>query len=124
MDKNPLIVIVGGSGFVGSALCNQLEKADYRVRVLTRKANRCRHLRVLPQLEVLETSDWSPDGLSKAFAGAYAAINLVGILNETRRCTFRAAHVDLTRDILKACELSGVKRFLHMNQNKFAVILA
>lgn len=49
------------------------------------------------------------------FAGHDAVINLVGILNETRRQTFARVHAELPAKIVRAAIAARVPRLLHMS---------
>ena len=48
------VLVLGGSGFVGSHVCEKLVRAGYRVSVITRKAVHARCVMHLPGLTVLE----------------------------------------------------------------------
>ena len=48
------ICILGGSGFVGSAIVAKLDAAGYRVKVLTRRRESAKHLFLLPNVQVVE----------------------------------------------------------------------
>jgi NADH dehydrogenase len=111
------LVILGGTGFVGRALLPQLCRDGHQVVLLSR--NLASHYdRLLPPGVILKEMDvYDPDALRAAFAGADAVINLVGILNEhgDNGRGFKRAHVDLTKLVVVACELAGVKRLLQMS---------
>lgn len=109
------VCIIGGSGFVGLHLANRLAAQGYRLRVLTRRSDRGRELRVLPHLQLIETDLQDERQLTRHFSGCHAVINLAGIANETRSEPFRAVHVDLPRRALAACRRAGVPRYLHMS---------
>ncbi|MBS4098047.1 MAG: complex I NDUFA9 subunit family protein [Sulfuricella sp.] len=109
------VCILGGSGFVGSHLVNQLYKEGYALRVLTRNAHKCRDLGVMPEVEVHEANIHDPAHLAHEFAGMDAVVNLVGILHERNRGDFERAHVELPRKVVAACRAAGVKRLLHMS---------
>ena len=53
--------------------------------------------------------------LARLVRGAAAVVNLVGILNETRRGDFERVHVELPRKLVAACRAAGVSRLLHMS---------
>lgn len=112
------VTLLGGSGFVGSQLaCRLAEKFD-EVQVLSRRAQRVRHLRVIPAIVVREIDVHDADALGLAVAGSDTVINLVGILNEgsnKARDSFAGAHATLTEKVLAACEAGGVRRYLHMS---------
>jgi len=111
------IIVLGGSGFVGRLLIKRLAAEGHRLTVLSR--NLAPHAdRLLPPGVVLREMDvYDPDALRQAFAGADAVVNLVGILNEPgdNGRGFKRAHVDLTKLVIAACQLSGVRRLLQMS---------
>ena len=111
------ITLLGGSGFVGRALCERLVRAGYALRILTRTRLTARELWLLPDTTVIAGDVYDASFLRSAFAGASAVINLVGILNERGDDGrgFERAHVELTRLVLAACAASGVTRYLHMS---------
>ncbi len=107
--------IVGGSGFVGSAVADHLCARGLRVRVLTRSRPRAMRLAVLPTVEIMVCNPHEPTELARAFDGMDAVVNLVGILHEGGPRTFRANHVELPRTVAQACTRAGVQQLLHMS---------
>ena len=109
------VCVLGGSGFVGSALAYRLDAAGYSVKVLTRRREASKHLILLPRVDVVECDIMDDVALAQEIAGYDAVINLVGILHESRRATFDAVHVQLPRRLVQICRNSGVRRLLHMS---------
>lgn len=111
------ICILGGTGFVGRHLAARLANDGHRLKVLTRHRERHRDLLVLPRLILVEADVHDPKVLAAELEGCEAAVNLVGILNETGRegHGFYHAHVELPRKLVQACRQAGVKRLLHMS---------
>ncbi|TNF36117.1 MAG: complex I NDUFA9 subunit family protein [Gammaproteobacteria bacterium] len=111
------ITVLGGSGFVGTHIISQLCPLNKRIRVLTRRRDKCRHLLVLPNVTVIETDIHDQHELDKALRNTDAVINLVGILNEKGSAGegFRWVHFELTRKILNACHTNKVRRIVHMS---------
>lgn len=109
------ILVLGGSGFVGRHIVARLVAAGRNVVVPTRYRERAKHLILLPTADVLEADIHDPLALEQLAAGADAAINLVGILNETRRGDFERTHVELPRKVIAACRATRVPRLLHMS---------
>ncbi len=109
------VCVLGGTGFVGTHLIGMLSNRGYRVRVPTRKIERHRELKVLPNAEVFECNVNDPKQLADAIAGTDAVINLIGILNESRHATFREIHTELPRRIAETCQQHSVARLLHMS---------
>lgn len=117
MTDRGTISILGGSGFVGSELCALLCSQGYSIKLFTRNAVNCRHLRVLPSLSIVQINDYTGDSIAPHLEGSVALINLVGILNEkgSDGSGFHRAHVEVTRAALVACEKSVVRRFIQMS---------
>ena len=109
------ILVLGGSGFVGRHIVARLVAAGWNVVVPTRYRERAKHLILLPTVDVVEADIHDPLALEQLAAGADAAINLVGILNERRRGDFERAHVELPRKLVAACRKVRVPRLLHMS---------
>ncbi len=113
--KRHTICVLGGTGFVGRHLVNQLTAAGHRVRVPTRHRERHRELLVLPTVQVVGANIHEAAGLAEALAGCDVAINLVAVLNELRRDQFRKVHVELPRKLGAAMQQQGITRLLHMS---------
>jgi len=112
------IAIIGGTGFVGRHLAQELAQLrNTRVRVFTRNRERNKELIVIPGVSVEEVNVHDEFALAEALGGVDAVVNLVGILNERGHSGrgFRHAHVDLTRRLLTACRENGIRRLLHMS---------
>src|SRR5271169_2515746 len=109
------ILVLGGSGFVGRHLVNRLVDAGWVVVVPTRQRERAKHLILLPTVDVLEADVHDPAALAQLVAGAAAAVNLVGILNESHRGNFERAHPELAGKLIAACRAARVPRLLHMS---------
>jgi len=115
--KPQRIVILGGTGFVGSHLVPRLHADGHTIKILSRNREKHRDLAVLPRASVVTADIYNPDVLRSHLAGADTAINLVGILNERRSdgSGFRKAHVELTETLIAACRAAGVPRLLQMS---------
>lgn len=110
------ICVIGGSGFVGRHLCQQLAARGYRVRVPTRERERAKALTMLPTVELMVADVHDPAALAAAVAGCDAVINLVGVLHDAGGARgFQAAHVGLANNVVAACRTGGVRRLLQMS---------
>jgi uncharacterized protein YbjT (DUF2867 family) len=112
------LVILGGTGFVGSHLVPRLAADGHRIVLLSRNREQHRELGVLPKVTVRSADVYNDDVLRREFDGADAVINLIGILNTQGSHTFQRAHVDLTRRVIAACHASGVNRLHQMSSLK------
>jgi len=118
------VCILGGTGFVGSALVSEMAARGMQVRVLARRRENAKQLILLPTVEVLEVDVHDERALVRAFDGCNAVINLVGILHESvkgrvdspenRRGDFHQCHIELPRKVVGACAQAGINRLLHM----------
>lgn len=109
------ICVLGGSGFVGSAIVRQLSLAGYGVKVLTRRREASKHLILLSNVDVIECDVMDDAALVKALKGADAVINLIGILHNSKKASFKAIHAELPARIVKICTKLGIKRLVHMS---------
>lgn len=111
------IAVLGGTGFVGRALLARLAAEGHALTVLSRNPHA--HLdRLLPPGTQVACGDvYDPEFLKARFQGQDAVVNLVGILNERgdNGRGFQRAHVGLTKLVVAACQLAGVRRLLQMS---------
>lgn len=111
------IVVLGGTGFVGSHMIPRLHADGHQITVLSRNRELNRELGVLPRVRVENADVYDLPALTRKFSGAGAVINLVGILNErgSDGSGFQKAHVELTETVVAACKAAGVQRLLQMS---------
>ena len=112
------ILLIGGSGFIGTHIASRLADAGCRVIVPTRRQARARHLLVLPTVQVVEADVYDAAQLDRLLSECDAVINLVGVLHsrpgQPWGPAFERAHVELPRRLVQACRRKGVTRLLHM----------
>lgn len=110
------VCILGGSGFVGHQLISTLASKGIQCRILTRRPERHKDLRVLPGVQLFKANIFNQKDLEVHFSECDAVINLVGILNEGSNPEgFQCAHVGLVNTVMDACRETGVSRLLHMS---------
>lgn len=112
------ILVIGGTGFIGSHIVAALCASGRRVIVPTRRSARARHLWVLPTVQIVEADVFDSQALDRLLAQADAVINLVGVLHSPPGRpwgpAFERAHVELPRRLAAASERQSVRRCLHM----------
>ncbi len=117
--RYPTVLVIGGSGFIGSHIVARLAAASHHVIVPTRRLQRARHLQVLPTVQTVEADIHDDAALDRLVAQADAVINLVGVLHSRPGHPwgpqFERAHVALPARIAQSCIRHGVKRCLHMS---------
>jgi len=113
------ILMIGGSGFVGSQLAARLVATGHNVLVPTRRRERAKHLLVLPGATVVDADVHDEATLVRLMRGCDAVINLVGILKGGAGYPygpgFAHAHVELPHKIARAMQRCGAPRLLHMS---------
>lgn len=109
------VLLLGGSGFVGQHLAFELAKRGHSVTLPCRRPHRMQALKVSPSIKVVEANILDQSQLKDLCQDQDAVINLVGILNETRKTSFRRMHVDFVKTVIETCQAKGVKRLLHMS---------
>ncbi len=118
MSSKPLVVVFGGSGFLGRHTVRALAKAGYRVRVATRWPNLGQHLPpmgVVGQIQLLKCNVLDADQVAAAVQRADAVVNLVGILNQTGAQGFEDIHVEAAETIAKAARAAGAQTLVHVS---------
>ncbi|HEX8324650.1 MAG TPA: NAD(P)H-binding protein [Tepidisphaeraceae bacterium] len=103
--------MTGASGFVGSAVVDELLSRGHRVHTLTR-----RRLSEKPNVVPFAGGLSDTSVLDAGLAGCDTVVHLVGIIRETDgQTTFEAVHRDGTIRLLDRAKAAGVRRFIYMS---------
>ena len=105
-----MILVTGGTGFVGSNLVRRLRKADIAVRSIARSPGKAQALKDIG-VDVVEGDVTNKILLEKAAEGCERVVHLVGIIQQTPEATFRSVHVEGTRNVLEAARKAGARHF-------------
>jgi NADH dehydrogenase len=108
-----LILVTGGSGFVGGHVVHELRGRDVHVRCLARDPRQASKLGAWG-CELVAGDMTEPAALRRAVDGVEAVVHLVAI-RQGRDRDFQRIMVDGTRDLLAAAKDAGVGRFVHMS---------
>ena len=104
-----MIVVTGGTGFVGREICRQLAARGTPVRAVARQAP----ARPLPDGVSFFPADVTRAiSLREAMDGAKAVIHCVGIIREKGDATFDRIHRHATAETVAAAHRANVPRFL------------
>jgi uncharacterized protein YbjT (DUF2867 family) len=105
-----LVVVFGGSGFVGRHVVRALARRGYRIRVACRRPDLAGHLQPLGNVGQIQPVQanirvrWSVD---RAVQGADHVVNLVAILHESGRQKFTPVHEFGARAVAEAAHAVG-----------------
>ena len=108
-----MILVTGGTGFVGGHVVHELRGRDLPVRCLVRDPRKATKLTGLG-CELAEGDVTDEQSLRRAVAGVDTIVQLVAIRQGPRE-QFQRIMVDGTRDLLSAARDAGVGRFVHMS---------
>ena len=110
------ILVLGGTGFVGRAVCARLasRSASATITVPTRRQQHANTVRSLPTVAVVQANVHDDAQLAALVAGSTAVINLIAILHGNA-AAFQRVHVELPRRLAQACAATGVRRVVHVS---------
>jgi len=94
-----MIVITGANGNLGQRLLRELSGCGTPLRALVRSPGaegQIRALALRPAPEIVQVDYLDVAAMIEALAGATAVVHLVGIIKESRRSSYRAAHEGAT----------------------------
>jgi uncharacterized protein YbjT (DUF2867 family) len=109
-----MILVTGGTGFVGREVVRELLALGAHVRLLVRHPERAGFAHN-PRLELIQGDALKPETLPTAMKGAQAVIHLIGIIAETAHVTYEQGHTEATRNVLTAAKKAGVTRWVQMS---------
>jgi dihydroflavonol-4-reductase len=106
-----IVLVTGGSGFIGQHLVSELVRRGRQVRVLDVRAP----TRTLPAVEYIEGSVLDAPLVEDAAAGVDEVYHLAGLpgMWKLDRMEFHAVNFIGTRNVLTAARKRGAARFLH-----------
>jgi NADH dehydrogenase len=108
-----MILVTGGTGFVGGHVVHELRGRNLPVRCLVRDAAKATKLSGWG-CELAEGDVTDSDSVARAVAGAETVVHLVAI-RQGKPERFQRIMVEGTRHLLAAAHDAGVRRFVHMS---------
>ena len=113
-----LVVVFGGSGFVGRHIVRRLAKDGFKLRVVMRRPNEALFLKTAGrtgQIELLQGNIRDETSSGAALQGASAVINAVGILYETGPQKFDAVQSAGAARLATLAAEQGIDRFIQIS---------
>ena len=113
-----MILVTGGSGYVGSNIVKKLVGDGKPVRVLVRDRLYAEQEERLQGLEV----DWAegdvtrPDTLPPALEGVTSIVHTIAIAIEKGRGTYESVNAQGTLNLIKAAEAAQISRLINISQ--------
>lgn len=108
-----VVTVIGGSGFIGSHVADQLSEAGYGVRIYDRVASPWAR----PDQEMIVGDLLDVEKLQTAVAGAQAVYNFAALadLNQALDQPLKTVEINVLGNVqvLEACRRNNVKRFVY-----------
>lgn len=117
-SSGKIVTVFGGSGFVGRHLVRALARRGYRIRAAVRRPDLAGHLQPLGsvgQIHAVQANLRYPASVAQAVEGAYAVVNLVGILAPSGRQTFDAVQAEGAEAVARATREAGIRTLVQMS---------
>jgi uncharacterized protein YbjT (DUF2867 family) len=112
----PRVLVLGANGFIGAHVAAALSKAGWTVRAGARDVDTAARRAPAHEwiradfFQLTRAADWAP-----LLRDVDAVVNCVGVLQDSGRDSTQIAHVAGPRALIKACELEGVRRVIHLS---------
>src|SRR5947208_11802692 len=110
-ENRPLILLTGGTGYVGGRLIPLLEKQAVRLRCLARSPEKMRS-RVQPGTEIVQGDVLDPASLDTALHGAQTAYYLVHLMSGSK--DFEKEDRQAATNFAQAAKDAGVRRIIYL----------
>jgi uncharacterized protein YbjT (DUF2867 family) len=113
------VLIFGGSGQIGRHLIRRLTKKNHLVTVVTRNLHK-KGVILKTQgnpgyIEVIEANVFDENQLNKLFEDKDICINLVGILFENKKNSFKNIHINFPTLLSEKSRNYKLKQFIHVS---------
>lgn len=118
MIENKIITVLGGSGFIGRYIVQNLAKQNALIKIGCRNIAQAMHLLPLGtvgQIKLFTTNVRDEESLRALIKGSDYVINLVGIFCETGKQKFDSIHHQAATKIAQICKEEKVQTLIHFS---------
>lgn len=115
-QTSKVALVTGVSGFIGSSLCEYLQRAGYKLKIMLRQNS----MALLPGngiIEIVKADLPSTDGLADACNGVDTVFHLAGIAHVGNVASeeYSRINVEGTRVLAEAAKQAGVRKFVFVS---------
>ena len=115
VKRIPMVLVTGGTGFLGRAVIRQLTGSDHRVRTLMRPSKESPELPAGIPVEAAISSLLDKRGVRAAMVGVDSVVHLAGAERGGVETGLRAVDVEGTRVLVEAARQAGVSRLIYVS---------
>ena len=112
--KDRLVTLIGGGGFLGRYVAQELYRTGARIRIAQSRPRDAFFLKILGglgQTQFIAADVTKPDTIVRAVEGSDLVVNLAGTFGPR----MRAVHVDGARNVAQAAASAGVEALVHLS---------
>ncbi len=109
-----MILVAGGTGFIGSNIVKELVKRNHKVKALVHTGANLSRIKNL-NLEFANGDITDINSLEKPFTDVKIVYNAIGIIQETKRANFDSIHVLGTKNLIEMANKVGVEYFVQIS---------
>lgn len=109
-NQDRLVVVFGGTGFLGRRVVQQLHAHEFKVRIASRRPPR-----VASGVDFVAADIDDEHSVAQAMAGAYGVVNAVSLYVERGRHTFHSVHVEAAQRVARQAGRSAVTHLVHVS---------
>jgi NADH dehydrogenase len=110
-----MILVTGGTGFIGQVLIRRLSQMGYRVRTLLRPSKKSPSLPLGTTVEVVVCGLSDERGLRSAMRGVNCVFHLAGSEYAGSRADLQGIDIDGSRAVVNAAREGGVSRVFYLS---------
>ncbi|MGD9614590.1 MAG: SDR family oxidoreductase [Alphaproteobacteria bacterium] len=111
-----LVLVLGATGLIGSAVIARLLDARHEVRALARHTARARRSQPEAAWVAFDVAGATrPEDWLACLAGVDAVVNCTGVLQDSPADSTRGVHADGVGALFAACERVGIRRVVHLS---------
>lgn len=110
-----MILITGGTGFIGNVLIRQLSDLGYPIKLLIRPSKRSPHIPTGISLDVTITSLSDSKGVRAAMKGVDTLIHLASAESLGRAAQLTKVDIQGTQTIVEAASQAGISRLIYLS---------
>jgi NADH dehydrogenase len=118
MTQSSIVVVFGGTGFLGRRVVRRLLAHGFQVRVASRHPDRAGALSGPEadwRLQPVQADIDDDSAVAEALEGAYGAVNAVSLYVERGGATFASVHVEAAERLARLARQAGVQRLAHVS---------